>query len=817
MEHLFLERVRAHRDRIDMDMIGFEAFTGSSYFLQYLTDLTRTLSAGRTVPLRLVLSRSEEGKKIPASRTYGKTIYLDTNNLLTRNFSAYQNKVFAILGYLFHELAHVLYFDIKGEFAAMQALKVGRMPFAGDKRDQMESGRIRGEIMAAMKQAEFAALIQKLYSDLANVISDAHDEEKMCRCHSAFVKKSILTLREGLFSNLPSLESLIECGEHTPLTIMTALLLQYARFGSVFVLREETVEASWYIQALGNVQGYLDTAKATDDLAVKYGCINVIVEHLWPFLHMSVALEAEDEQEPSEDSGGDGGGGGEDEGESEEEGGGLGDAGGDDGSEEGGDPGSEGGPEPGGDDGEDDGEQTVQSGGGEDDGTGNKQEAGEEEGGNQNGGGGEGGEASGEDTGGQSGGGDSDEQDGSGGSGAGGGDEDTNAAQSMEKGAGGSGGGGRAGQGLDAVRELMDQLERAMDSCGGESFSSPPENIFRQGADQSEEEADTAQQELSEQGNTQLPEEILQTVMDQIYSDLMQEKAEELAAQDQLNEAISHITTGNMCSPHFGIALELTQVPAGRGDQQAYERIIDANRSYLKKIYKEVQKIIQEEGVTTQRHRYIGRRVDAKSAYKVDQRYFTKKKNPDKLLDMSVVVLVDNSGSMGGKRLTAAKESAMLLAEVLEWLEIPTLIAGYHCDHSLCFHVYKQFEDVKTAKYAVNRMTAEGDNRDGMALGIAANFLAERSEQNKLLVIISDGQPNSSGYGGEPARNDIRAMVRSARRSGIKTLAFAIGEDQSQIKQIYGEAHIDISDVEQLPKTLSKLLEKEILSSISSR
>ncbi|MCC8122206.1 MAG: VWA domain-containing protein, partial [Oscillospiraceae bacterium] len=400
---------------------------------------------------------------------------------------------------------------------------------------------------------------------------------------------------------------------------------------------------------------------------------------------------------------------------------------------------------------------------------------------------------------------------------AAGGDLDTRAAPALEPGASGSGGGGRAGQGMDAVRALMDQLERAVESCGGERFSSPPENIFRQGADTSEEDAAAAEQAFAEQGSTQHPEEMLQRVMDQIYADLMQEKAEALAAQDQLNEAVTHITTENMCSPHFGIALALRQAAPGCEDRKAYEQIIDTNRPYLNKIYKEVQKIIQEEGVTTQRHRYMGRRVDAKSAYKVDQRYFTKKKNPDKLLDMSVALLVDNSGSMGGKRLTAAKESAMLLTEVLEWLEIPTLIAGYHCDHALCYCVYKQFEDVRTAKYAVNQMTAEGDNRDGMALGITANFLAERTEKNKLLMILSDGQPNSSGYGGALAQNDIRAVVQSARRRGIKTLAFAIGEDQAQMKQIYGEAHIDISDEEQMPKALSRLLEKEILAGISSR
>ena len=191
-----------------------------------------------------------------------------------------------------------------------------------------------------------------------------------------------------------------------------------------------------------------------------------------------------------------------------------------------------------------------------------------------------------------------------------------------------------------------------------------------------------------------------------------------------------------------------------------------------------------------------------------------KKRNPEKVIDLAVMILVDNSGSMEGKRMDSAREAAVLLTEALERLHIPNFVAGHSCESALIFRIFKNFDDSKYAKYSINRMFPGGDNRDGLALEVAGTYLKEREERQKLLIIISDGQPNSHGYSGELARKDIRSIVKQYQRDGIKTLAFAIGDDKPQIKSIYGESFIDISDYDKFPKTLSKMIEKEILSAV---
>ena len=163
------------------------------------------------------------------------------------------------------------------------------------------------------------------------------------------------------------------------------------------------------------------------------------------------------------------------------------------------------------------------------------------------------------------------------------------------------------------------------------------------------------------------------------------------------------------------------------------------------------------------------------------------------------MILVDNSGSMEGKRMDSAREAAVLLTESLERLHIPNFVAGHSCESALIFQIFKNFDDSKYAKYSINRMFPGGDNRDGLALEVAGTYLKEREERQKLLIIISDGQPNSHGYSGELARKDIRNIVK---------------DDKPQIKSIYGESFIDISDYDKFPKTLSKMIEKEILSAV---
>ncbi len=758
MEILFFERVRKHQSEQASEVPTFQEIAASPVFHRYLSNMMHALADEKAASLKLVLLTSQPGDKTPASHIDGNVISIDVNNILTRNFAAHQNKMYAVLGYLFHEMAHLLYPDFHHENTAFSALQAGCIPYADSPHAAPSDPAVLEELLEALQKEEFRGFFVNLYSDIANVISDAHDEDKLCRTHSAFVQKSIMTLREGLFTNLPALETMTEHTQHAPLTVMIALLLQYARFGKVFVLREETVRTSPYMSLLRRAEHWVDRARQTDLPEVKFCCINAIVQILWPILRISLIPQMDFDRKWGFRG---------DQGDFVEKG----------------------------DGGEETDEEAHQKGKSDkkgmsgDDADSEKGKDGDSGGGNRE----PDGEKSRDDS------------------------DDAGGIASRNSGAR-KGGGGQGGQSAEHTVSPIQQLELAVESLGGESFSAPPVNMLQGEADApsiGDSKDKFAEQEQKEE-NAQKAEQNMRSMLSSIVTDMRKDSAEQQASEEQLSDVLMQINTANMSSPHYGITIDMKKSPVRALDKGLYERVARANRSLINRIVQEVDKIIREEGVTIQKHRYVGRDIDAKSAYKVDQRYFIQKKDPEKLLDMAVTILVDNSDSMNGRRLAKSKEAAVVLTEVLERLDIPSFIAGHASQNALRFTIYKLFDDARNAKYSIARMAARGDNRDGLALVIAGSYLLQRPERNKLLIIISDGQPNSAGYGGNLAKQDIRTVVGTHRRQGIKTLAVAIGDDKPQIKQIYGDAYIDISDVNHLPESLAKMIEKEIIYNIAA-
>ena len=92
----------------------------------------------------------------------------------------------------------------------------------------------------------------------------------------------------------------------------------------------------------------------------------------------------------------------------------------------------------------------------------------------------------------------------------------------------------------------------------------------------------------------------------------------------------------------------------------------------------------------------------------------------------------------------------------------------------------------------------------------------------KLLIVISDGQPNHScviagrahNYGGDAAIEDIKGIVKKYRRRGVEILGAAIGSDRDVIAKIYGDGFLDITDLSRMPKMLTSLVKKRLLENV---
>ena len=209
---------------------------------------------------------------------------------------------------------------------------------------------------------------------------------------------------------------------------------------------------------------------------------------------------------------------------------------------------------------------------------------------------------------------------------------------------------------------------------------------------------------------------------------------------------------------------------------------------------------------------YMGRRVEARSFVRDDGRYFYKKVLPEEL-DIAISVLVDESGSMASQdRITIARATSLVLYDFCHALNIPISILGHTADDGeVDLYSYANFDSVDgNDRYRIMDMCSRNCNRDGMALRYVAENLMKRTESIKLLIIISDGQPNDIGYCGMNAEKDLSQIKSEYTKKGITLFAAAIGDDKETIKRIYKDGFLDITDLNKMPVNLIKLITKYV-------
>ncbi|EMF0148889.1 AAA family ATPase [Enterococcus hirae] len=221
-----------------------------------------------------------------------------------------------------------------------------------------------------------------------------------------------------------------------------------------------------------------------------------------------------------------------------------------------------------------------------------------------------------------------------------------------------------------------------------------------------------------------------------------------------------------------------------------------------------------DESTTYQKGKYEGQRFNASRVAYNDLGYFDKKNPPHEQPSLAVALRIDESGSMiRDERIEAAKKAAIAIAEFAKRVNIPLMIYGDTADVSTrektSIFSYKEFsDDFQWLDEKLVTMKPRQNNRDGASLRLIANKLSQEVATTKLLISISDGHPKAlPDYTGKKAREDIQSVLSEYDRQGVIFVAAAIGQDQKEIKEIYGENRfIDMTDINELPQQLIQLI-----------
>jgi cobaltochelatase CobT len=202
--------------------------------------------------------------------------------------------------------------------------------------------------------------------------------------------------------------------------------------------------------------------------------------------------------------------------------------------------------------------------------------------------------------------------------------------------------------------------------------------------------------------------------------------------------------------------------------------------------------------------------------------------------DTVVSLLIDNSGSMRGRPIMVAAVCADILARTLERCGVKVEILGFTTRawkggaaredwlkagkppapgrlNDLRHIVYKSADAPwRRARKNLGLMMREGllkENIDGEALMWAHQRLVGRSEQRRILMVISDGAPvddstlsvNSGHY---LERHLRRVIAEIEGRSPVELIAIGIGHDVTR----YYRRAVTIVDVEQLGGAITEQL-----------
>ena len=208
----------------------------------------------------------------------------------------------------------------------------------------------------------------------------------------------------------------------------------------------------------------------------------------------------------------------------------------------------------------------------------------------------------------------------------------------------------------------------------------------------------------------------------------------------------------------------------------------------------------------------MGRRLDTHALCRNDARVFCKNALPNETPALSVGLLLDESGSMCScDRATYARATAIILYDFCQALGIPIMVYGHSTGSGVDLYSYAEFDAIdRDDRYRMMDISARSSNRDGVALRYVAERLSHRSEDVKLLILVSDGQPADSGYWGTAAEEDLRGIKQEYQRKGILFVAAAIGSDKENIERIYGDSFLDITDLTKLPVKLAGVIKRFI-------
>ncbi len=264
----------------------------------------------------------------------------------------------------------------------------------------------------------------------------------------------------------------------------------------------------------------------------------------------------------------------------------------------------------------------------------------------------------------------------------------------------------------------------------------------------------------------------------------------------------------------------------GRGDPELIDNVLSEHKGVSHRI-KQIIDRLRPQGVSRQRRLEDGDELDINAA--VDAMVMARLgMQPDTRItmrnvinrrDLAVVILLDLSEStnetLRGSEKTVLEltmEASALVAAAINGIGDPFAIHGFASDgrHDVQYYRFKDFEqrlddDVKSR---LAGMKGGLSTRMGAAMRHAGHHLMQRSEQHKLLLIVTDGEPaDIDERDPQYLRMDAKKATQELQQFGVMSYCLTLDPEADRyVERIFGANNYTIVDnVERLPEKLPSL------------
>ena len=286
-----------------------------------------------------------------------------------------------------------------------------------------------------------------------------------------------------------------------------------------------------------------------------------------------------------------------------------------------------------------------------------------------------------------------------------------------------------------------------------------------------------------------------------------------------------YFTDGILANPvKRNYQLEYAKKQQGKNKYAYYDnhRTVKQNIAILSGILKKAMAMRQEETtilsdrgrICPERLWKIGRSRDAKlfsQTYPADGSTFV------------VDVLIDASGSQRVRQEQVALQ-AYIIMQAMSSVHIPHRVMSFctFWDHTI-LQRYREYDEDASANEKIFNFTTSSNNRDGLAVRAAAAGLLKRDEENKILIVLSDGRPNDivvnrpnsrnpRPYFGDYGTKDTAMEVRHLRNAGVSVLGVFTGEegDLQAERRIFGKDFAYIRRIDNFSAVVGRYLKKQL-------